>query len=170
MTLSWRCYLVVLTIHGLLFLKMLSQLKRIFKQIINFKQWNCTLEFLWKDWALIVWDWDVQDLLQPRVLYQYKNQPAAAQTALTARTVWDCVQYALSFQLVTSLLGNVLLWRFRYQWVNTVTPVLELPSLSGYWYEVFNNIFLIITLKLGNIVKWKLEIRVRTHFLTSVVL
>ena len=66
-------------------------------------------------------------------MHQYKIQPASSQTPLTWARLAACLKYALVFQTVTSLLGNILLWRFRYQWINIVSPVEDLPSLSGYW-------------------------------------
>ena len=72
--------------------------------------------------------------MKPQTVYQYKIQPASSQTPLTRSRLASCLQYALLFQTVTSLVGNILLWRFRYQWINIVSPVQDLPSLSGYWW------------------------------------
>ena len=88
----------------------------------------------------------LQDVLKPPAVYQYKSQPPLSQTPLTRARLGSCLQYAVVFQTVTSLLGNILLWRFRYQWINIVSPIQELPSLSGYFQSSIS-----ITEKLYNL-------------------
>ena len=81
-----------------------------------------------------------QDILKPRFFYQYKSQEERSQPTISVKTLAACIKYTLAFQLVTGFIGNVLIWRFRYQWINIVNPLLDTPSFSRYVGNPHRNI------------------------------
>ena len=73
-----------------------------------------------------------QDIVKPRSLYQYKSQEESKQPSVSLKSLAVCIKYTLVFQTVTSFIGNLLIWRFRYQWINIVNPLPDVPSFSRY--------------------------------------
>ena len=71
-----------------------------------------------------------QDILKPKSLYQYKSQEERSQPPVTVKSLTACIKYTLVFQIVTGFIGNLLIWRFRYQWINIVTPIQDVPTFT----------------------------------------
>ena len=82
-----------------------------------------------------------QDILKPKSVYQYKSQEESSQPSVSVKSLAVCIKYTLVFQIVTSFIGNLLIWRFRYQWINIVNPLEDVPSFPRFVTNVFFYIF-----------------------------
>ena len=96
---------------------------------------------IWMDLDQITSPYLFQDILKPGSVYQYKSQEERSQPPMSMKSLGACIKYTLVFQIVTSLIGNILVWRFRYQWINIVNPLLDFPSFTRYvLWQLWKNI------------------------------
>ena len=72
----------------------------------------------------------VVDIFQPTILYNYKVQPRKAQDDLNWRTLSKVVSTVLSNQIIQTLIGSEIAWRWRYQYINMDMPLEDVPSLN----------------------------------------
>ena len=73
------------------------------------------------------------DILQPSIVYQYKVQKEKAQVNLNFETLSKVVFKVTTNQIVQTLIGSEIAWRWRYQYINMDMPLLEVPSLNRFF-------------------------------------
>ena len=72
------------------------------------------------------------DITRPRLLYQYKVQPERSQVALTVKNLGTVTATVLANQIIQTLIGSEVAWRWRYQYINMDQPLSEVPSLNRF--------------------------------------
>ena len=72
------------------------------------------------------------DILQPSIIYQYKVQKEKAQVNLNFETLAKVVFKVTTNQIVQTLIGSEIAWRWRYQYINMDIPLHEVPSFDRF--------------------------------------
>ena len=82
------------------------------------------------------------DVFKPQVLYQYKVQKEKSQADLSLKKLREVICKVVSNQIIQTLVGSEVAWRWRYQYINMDEPLTEVPSLNKMMVEIC--LFLII--------------------------
>merc|ERR1711874_158862 len=76
------------------------------------------------------------------MIYQYKVQKEKAQVILNFEILTKVVIKVTTNQIVQTLIGSEIAWRWRYQYINMDLPPHEVPSLNRMMLEIC--LFLVI--------------------------
>lgn len=81
------------------------------------------------------------DILQPSMIYQYKVQKEKAQVILNFEILAKVVIKVTTNQIVQTLIGSEIAWRWRYQYINMDLPLHEVPSFKRLNHLVNDNLY-----------------------------
>ena len=70
------------------------------------------------------------DLFRPELFYKYKVQREKAQREVNLKVLGKVVSLVLMNQVVQGIIGGEVAWRWRYQYINMDTSLMEVPSFK----------------------------------------
>ena len=72
------------------------------------------------------------DVFRPKLIYQYKVQKEEVQVELTLKVLSEVVGRVLCNQIVQTLIGSEIAWRWRYIYINMDEPLTQVPTFNRF--------------------------------------